>query len=91
MDAKEKELLEAMMECFNRDPVVEIPVNTFVGVWFSNEQLTDKTITRRLLDFSKENNFDYVSVMNAQMQVYMIRFWKNKEIKQLEEGKEDAI
>ena len=91
MDVKEKELLEAMMECFNRDPVVEIPVNTFVGVWFSNEQLTDKIITRRLLDFSKENNFDYVSVMNAQMQVYMIRFWKNKEIKQLEEGKEDAI
>jgi hypothetical protein len=88
---KEQELVEAMNEIINKDGDVEIPVNTFVGLWFtSGEQLTDKSMTRHLLDFSESNDLDYVSVMNGHAQVYMMRFWKKEKTKLLE-VKEDAL
>ena len=78
---KEKDLAKKIKDNISED----VPLEVFVNFWFRGKKFNDDQMTSKLMEFSDQNNLDYVIVLGKP---HRVRFWKLKEIGLLNKGED---
>jgi len=81
-------LVEKIKESLQIKSNIRVPFKTFIKMWAPKN---DNELTCKLLDFAKNNNLDYVVILENNMSPTYVRFWnRDYTIKQIElKGKGD--
>jgi len=82
----EKELMTSMLDAMSKDEKLmpEIPIPEIIRILF-NSNPTQNELTKKLIYLKHEYNVDYVILLPYGKLPPTIRFWKTKEIKELQE------
>jgi len=74
----------------NKNNVLEVVIQNFADMWFRGRKFSDTQFTKKLINFAKTYDFDYVLILNQHKIATVIRFWeKGSQIESKE--KENAV
>jgi len=75
---KEKQVADKIRESIKagKYDIIEVQIQTFIGLWFQGKQFSDKEFTKKLMAFTKTYDFDNVLILNKQKVATAIRFWE---------------
>jgi len=75
---KENQIADKIRESIKASKynIVEIQIQTFINLWFQGKQFSDNGFTKKLIDFTRSYDFEYVLILNRQKIAIAIRFWE---------------